>query len=125
VSGRGNITQYGFDWGSMKVERTASLPDDRVVLTVRTGCRSLTIYASKIGQSLRVFAGNRDELKPSTSGVADRDHWIGLFNRLDAAVARHRRKDSAWADEFDEALHTAHDKVLKAASRGTTEEPKA
>ena len=64
MSGKGNITQYGFDWGSMKVERTASLPDDRVVLTVKTDHRELTIYASRTGRSLRVFEGNHDELKP-------------------------------------------------------------
>jgi ribosomal protein S19 len=57
-------TEYGFEWGPMKVERTASLPEGRVVLTVRTDHRELTIYASRTGRSLRVFDGNRYELKP-------------------------------------------------------------
>ena len=46
---------------------------------------------------------------------AERDRWIRLFNRLDAAVARHR-KDAFFTSDTDDALHAAHDRVLKAAA---------
>lgn len=47
---------------------------------------------------------------------SERNDWIKLFNRLDAAVSRHRRKEPEWADTYDEALAAAHDKILKAAA---------
>ncbi len=49
--------------------------------------------------------------------TADRDRWIRLFNRLDAAVARHRDACATEAAllEDHERLHRAHAQVLKAA----------
>jgi hypothetical protein len=63
-------TEYGFEWGPLTVERTASLPEGRVVLTVKTDHRELTIYASRTGRSLRVFEGNRTELVDPEPGEA-------------------------------------------------------
>lgn len=51
-------TEYGFDWGPVSVERTCTLPGDRRVVTVRTEHRTLTIYVSRTGRSLRVFEGH-------------------------------------------------------------------
>jgi hypothetical protein len=51
--------------------------------------------------------------------VEERNHWIRLFNRLDAAVSKHRSMKSASlipADEHDEALDAAHDRILKEAA---------
>lgn len=47
----------------------------------------------------------------------ERDGWIRLFNRLEAAVSRHIVA-KAWTDDTDDALHTAHAKVLRAAAEG-------
>ena len=48
---------------------------------------------------------------------AERNEWIRLFNRLDSAVARHvRQKSAGWTDDADDALHAAHDAILKAAA---------
>lgn len=51
----------------------------------------------------------------------ERNHWIRLFNRLDAAVSRHRHAaegegERLWVNEWDEALWAAHDRVLKSSS---------
>jgi hypothetical protein len=57
------------------------------------------------------------------AALEDRNRWIRLFNRLDAAVSRHRKaKDpegrsfKTWADDTDDALHAAHDRILKDAA---------
>lgn len=54
-----------------------------------------------------------------------RDRWIRLFNRLEGAVAHHRKarvgekaKLLTFCDEIDDALYAAHDRVLKAAAKG-------
>lgn len=49
----------------------------------------------------------------------ERNAWIRLFNRLDAAVSKHGRKGDLvegfhFADDADEALWAAHERVLKA-----------
>lgn len=50
--------------------------------------------------------------------VSERDRWIRLFNRLDAAVSRHRTaKEAGFADDADDALAAAHDRILKAAAK--------
>jgi hypothetical protein len=47
----------------------------------------------------------------------ERNAWIRLFNRLDAAVSKHRAAKSAgFADDIDDGLHAAHDRVLKDAA---------
>lgn len=63
----------------------------------------------------------------TAEGLAQqRNDWIKLFNRLDAAVARHHRDhhdipgsalEEHVGDETDEALWAAHDRILKAASK--------
>lgn len=59
----------------------------------------------------------------ATDGAGtERNHWIRLFNRLDAAVSRHRTSSEAKGasilgpTEDDEALWDAHDKILNAAA---------
>jgi len=61
---KAEITQFGFRFGSMLVERATSLLDGRAVVTIRTDSgRSINIYASRTGRSLRVFE-NQKELEP-------------------------------------------------------------
>lgn len=49
-----------------------------------------------------------------------RDHWIRLFNRLDAAVNHHKRDAEANASSvgvegWDSALYAAQDRILRDA----------
>lgn len=47
----------------------------------------------------------------------ERDAWIRLFNRLDAAVGHHKRGCGAnFADDIDEALWAARDRILRDAA---------
>ena len=57
----------------------------------------------------------------SSSCQEERDHWIRLFNRLEGAVAHHR-KTNEFVETYDEALYAAHDRILKAAAKGVTHE---
>lgn len=53
--------------------------------------------------------------------IAERDHWIRLFNRLEAAVSHHKMTVEMMDDHFDlydEALWDARDKILKVAADG-------
>lgn len=52
--------------------------------------------------------------------VAERDKWIRLFHRLEAAVNHHERgKCVEWVDEIDAALYAARDRIVRdAAVRG-------
>lgn len=48
-----------------------------------------------------------------------RDHWIRLFNRMDAAITHHRKAKLTGvdtSDEADEALWKVRDKLLRVAS---------
>lgn len=47
--------------------------------------------------------------------TAQRDHWIRMFNRLDAAISHHAKTDR-FKDDHDEALYAARDRILKDAS---------
>lgn len=54
---------YGFAWGPVEVERTASI-DGQACLTIRTDAgKSISVYVSPTGRSLRVFRDNAHELK--------------------------------------------------------------
>lgn len=48
----------------------------------------------------------------------ERNHWIRLFNRLDAAVSRWATRKSylSDSDDVDDELRAAHQRVLKAAA---------
>jgi hypothetical protein len=53
--------------------------------------------------------------------TAQRDHWIRLFNRLDAAVNHHRRDAEANAgtigvETWDSALYAAQTRILRDAA---------
>jgi hypothetical protein len=53
--------------------------------------------------------------------IAERDHWIRLFNRLEASITHHRKGKLFGfdtSDEVDEALWHARDQVLKDAHKG-------
>jgi hypothetical protein len=57
----------------------------------------------------------------------DRDHWIRLFNRLEASVTHHRKGKLAGvdtSDEIDEALWKARDKILTDAAGATASSTK-
>jgi hypothetical protein len=56
-------TDFGFRFGPALVERAMSLPEGRVVVTVKTDAgREIDIYVSRTGKSLRVFEKGRGEL---------------------------------------------------------------
>jgi predicted HAD superfamily Cof-like phosphohydrolase len=48
--------------------------------------------------------------------ASERDRWIRLFNRLDAAISHHER-DDRFRDDHDEALYAARRRVLKDAGK--------
>jgi hypothetical protein len=50
---------------------------------------------------------------------AERDRWIRLFNRLEAAISHHERHDH-WKEEPDVALYKARDSILRAAAEEPT-----
>lgn len=52
----------------------------------------------------------------AANGLLDaRDHWMRMFNRLDAAITHHKRDCEAndVPDTHDEALWAARDRVLR------------
>lgn len=56
--------RYGFRWGPVDVVRMAEFPNGSYVLQVETDFKTLEIYISKTGRSVRVYDGNT-ELKGS------------------------------------------------------------
>ncbi len=56
-------TPYGFKWGAVNVQRAASI-DGRIVLTISTSAgKSIDVYVSAEGRSLRVFSPKGGELR--------------------------------------------------------------
>lgn len=47
---------------------------------------------------------------------SERDHWIRLFNRLEAAISHHKNATAAFPQTADEALYKARDKILADAA---------
>lgn len=50
------VWQYGFRWGQVDVTRAVELNDKRRVVQVTTDHKSLDIYVSTTGRSVRVFS---------------------------------------------------------------------
>lgn len=48
-----------------------------------------------------------------TAEQDDRDHWIRVFNRLEAAISHHKRDTAGFATDADEALYAARDRILR------------
>ena len=46
-----------------------------------------------------------------------RDHYIRLFNRLDAAISHHKKNIGPFASDADDALHAARDRILRDAAQ--------
>jgi hypothetical protein len=45
--------------------------------------------------------------------IAQRDHWIRIFNRLEAAVKHHEKATAeGFRDTHDEALYAARDRIV-------------
>lgn len=53
-------TEFGFTWGPAEVTRCCELPGDRRVIQVRTDHKTLDIYVSATGRSVRVFSNGRE-----------------------------------------------------------------
>ena len=53
------ITQYGFKWGPMTVERSAEIPNGRHVLTVKTRSQAVEILVSPGGRRIEVWKGGK------------------------------------------------------------------
>ncbi len=55
-----------------------------------------------------------------TPVMRQRDHWMRLFNRLDAAITHHKRdcEKNDVPDTHDEALWAARDRVLRDSAKG-------
>jgi hypothetical protein len=57
--------------------------------------------------------------QPVCTCAADRDHYVRLFNRLEAAISHHKKAHDSgqfFTDTPDEALWAARDKILKTAA---------
>lgn len=54
------LTEYGFTFGAMDVERTCTLPDGATVVTVRAGKKEIQVVVSPGGRSLRVFSNGNE-----------------------------------------------------------------
>lgn len=52
----------------------------------------------------------------------ERDRWIRLFNRLDAAVTHHKHATGAFATDADETLYAARERILRDASNPRTDD---
>lgn len=46
----------------------------------------------------------------------ERDHWIRLFNRVEAAISHHKKATATFATDADEALYAARDRILRDAA---------
>lgn len=51
----GSFTRYGFTWGPMEVERTATLSDDSRVLTIKTEHERLEVRVTPKGHKIEVL----------------------------------------------------------------------
>lgn len=49
----------------------------------------------------------------------ERDDWIRLFNRLEAAVSHHKRATVAFTTDADDAPYAARDRILRDAVENT------
>ena len=56
-----SLTEYGFQFGAALVERCASLPGERVVVSVTTPKGALQVYVTKTGK-MRVYFGGMEVL---------------------------------------------------------------
>lgn len=53
-------TPYGFRWGPADISRCCELPGERRVIQVKTPHRTLDIYVSATGRSVRVFSDGKE-----------------------------------------------------------------
>ena len=58
------MTQYGFEWGPMKVERLAHIEGRGYVVTVKTDHNELQVYVSEKGRKVEAY---RPELVEASS----------------------------------------------------------
>lgn len=63
------ITEYGFEWGPITVQRTSEVEfikgrGKHRALRVSTPYHLLEIYVSPTGRTVRVFENGKGELKP-------------------------------------------------------------
>lgn len=49
------------------------------------------------------------------AAIAQRDHWIRMFNRLEVAISHHKR-DCEFTDGEDDRLWAARDRILRQAA---------
>lgn len=64
-------TDYGFTWGPLTVERTATMPSGSHVITVTSVAgKKVDIYVSPGGRSVRVFNGAQELTACHTSPLA-------------------------------------------------------
>lgn len=55
-------TEFGFRWGPADVTRCCTLPGDRRVIQIKTAYRTIDVYVSATGRSVRVFEHGNGEL---------------------------------------------------------------
>lgn len=56
------MSQYGFDWGGVVVERLCEVNGTRVI-RVAHGANNIEVYVSPSGRSIRVFNRKGKELR--------------------------------------------------------------
>lgn len=64
--------------------------------------------------SLRPDIGAERIRNPAT---AERDHWIRLFNRLEATISHHKKATGNFSSDADERLYAARDKIMRDAAK--------
>jgi len=56
----GEITEYGFRWGPMEVERLSEIRGRGYMLGIKAQGARLEIYVSPTGRSVRVYRGGEE-----------------------------------------------------------------
>lgn len=55
------MSEYGFTWGNVTVERTMQVEGRGRVVTIKTDAgKSIEVYVSEGGRSIRVFKGSQE-----------------------------------------------------------------
>lgn len=68
------MSNFGFVWGQMGIERTTTLPDGRRVLTIKTNTQALTVIVSPNGDRITTVG----PLRCSSRGAASKT-YAGRF----------------------------------------------
>jgi len=69
-AGGAGMNRYGFDWGPAAVTRWCALDGGRRVVQIKTPFRTLHVYVSATGRSVRVFEAGAELTPQNDKGPA-------------------------------------------------------